>query len=827
MIQSKFPSSLRASLALTLLFVVSFLNVVDAKDIYVMKSGNDSNDGSMGSPYLTIGKAASVAVAGDVVYIGEGTYEETLKPTNSGTEGSPIVFQSIEGERVIITAMQALSGWALDEGSIYKTTVDWTLGQKNFVMHDLTACDLARWPNNEDGDPFTQNSLRNTGGSEGEVASNAFLEYSPGIPEIDWGDGGSLYFYGDKGGAGWTTWRSFIKSSTSTSVTFDLNKNPSWIRTVHAPADLGDFFLQGVKGALDYENEWYFDEDAEELFIQLPGGTKPEDGKVRMRRRDLTVDLTGRSYIELKNLAVFGGGIKISGSGNKIYRVSSFYGNYTLGVVSGFDANSRSVEISSGSDNTIEQCEIAFGAGSGVWDSGTRTQIINNYIHDFNYLGDYDAIVMLRNGSTSTLSGNTISKGGRDAIQMFNKNSIVEYNDVSYSNLIADDCALIYTVGGPFNAEIHHNWFHDAYSSGDKKKAAGIYLDNDAEAFSVHHNVVWNTEWTSVQINWNGTDLDIFNNTLWDGEAVMGAWHKEGTQFSNVRVWNNLSNDDNWEPQSDKRNNISLASSPFTNLGAGDFTLRSGTQPINAGIVISGITDGYVGSAPDAGAYEFGGEAWVAGVSWDIELGPTGLGCYGLPGEDCEVLDPNDTDGDGVVNESDLCPETPRGEKVDDDGCAIPNEDLDNDGVTNDLDECPGTPEGDNVDEVGCTIRDDDGDGVSNEFDLCRETPDGDEVDENGCTIVELATTNVSTWLEIYPNPVKGEVVNVLFADQNFDEPIKAGLMSLDGKIVWESVIHAGQGATTLDVGLLESGIYLMRFSAKDKTLMERLFIDN
>lgn len=45
--------------------------------IYVRKSGNDTTgNGSAGTPYLTINKALSVAVAGDVILVGAGTYAE-------------------------------------------------------------------------------------------------------------------------------------------------------------------------------------------------------------------------------------------------------------------------------------------------------------------------------------------------------------------------------------------------------------------------------------------------------------------------------------------------------------------------------------------------------------------------------------------------------------------------------------------------------------------------------------------------------------------------------------------------------------------------------
>jgi hypothetical protein len=60
---------------------------------YVRKTGNDSNTGSIPSQaWLTIQKAASTAVAGDIIYVGAGTYSEFVQPTNDGTAGSPIKY---------------------------------------------------------------------------------------------------------------------------------------------------------------------------------------------------------------------------------------------------------------------------------------------------------------------------------------------------------------------------------------------------------------------------------------------------------------------------------------------------------------------------------------------------------------------------------------------------------------------------------------------------------------------------------------------------------------------------------------------------------------
>ena len=60
---------------------------------------------------------------------------------------------------------------------------------------------------------------------------------------------------------------------------------------------------------------------------------------------------------------------------------------------------------------------------------------------------------------------------------------------------------------------------------------------------------------------------------------------------------------------------------------------------------------------------------------------------------------PVDSDGDGVLDERDACPNTPAGVPVDERGCPV---DLDSDGVADYLDQCPDTRSGVRVDSLGC-----------------------------------------------------------------------------------------------------------------------------
>ena len=106
-----------------------------------------------------------------------------------------------------------------------------------------------------------------------------------------------------------------------------------------------------------------------------------------------------------------------------------------------------------------------------------------------------------------------------------------------------------------------------------------------------------------------------------------------------------------------------------------------------------------------------------------------GLSFYLSHDNDLKRVPPVDSDGDGVPDYLDKCPETPKGVKVDKDGCPV---DSDGDGVPDYLDKCPGTPAGIKVDIDGCPL-DSTGNGVPDYLDKCPGTPPGTKVDQDGC----------------------------------------------------------------------------------------------
>jgi outer membrane protein OmpA-like peptidoglycan-associated protein len=100
-----------------------------------------------------------------------------------------------------------------------------------------------------------------------------------------------------------------------------------------------------------------------------------------------------------------------------------------------------------------------------------------------------------------------------------------------------------------------------------------------------------------------------------------------------------------------------------------------------------------------------------------------------------------DSDKDGVFDQLDKCPNSPRNYPVDADGCPI---DSDGDGVLDYKDSCPQTPKGVSVDKRGCPL-DSDKDGVYDYKDKCPQTPIGLKVDVNGCPLKSALHLNFKT----------------------------------------------------------------------------------
>jgi hypothetical protein len=612
------------------LILLLFTSVSVAKDIYVATNGNDTNgNGTISNPYKTFNKAVSVMIPGDVCIIRGGTYREELNINKNGTAGNYLTFKAADGENVEIRATSKINGWQSYSGNIYKATVNMTIASRfRAVYHNNEYMDLARWPNNTDNNRWTVDCIPVTGGNGSHFTTN-------NIPNIDW-TGGMVYYLGAHSGTSWTR---TITSSTTSRINFTSVDITKWPFNPHNPTvwrnnpgnNRGQLYLFNKLEALDFANEWYYDNATNTLYLQTANGSMPADGAVEYATNKFTAQLSG-DYIILDGLNFFGGSVKINNNAdnNQILNCKVIHGSEGHDSLTNTSAQVGEAAIEVLGDNTIiKGCTINHSSVNGIniqgWAASNCT-VEGNTISNIDYLGIHASPIRTGANNMKILK-NTIINAGRDGMYAAGSNSEIAYNDVSASQKINSDSGVFYTVGNDNlkNNEIHHNWFHDAtapaysHNPNDPGKAAGIYLDNDSKGYTVHHNVVWNVSWSGYQVNWNNTNLDFYHNTIWNAERAMDSWDINGPQVNN-KVYNNYANKGSWftgtgSAAFDIKNSPIFSNSPFQDANSQNFMPSTGSSLVDAGRIIADFTKPYKGTSPDIGAYELGGTAWTAGVN--------------------------------------------------------------------------------------------------------------------------------------------------------------------------------------------------------------------
>ena len=93
-------------------------------EYHVSQKGNDAALGTANAPFLTISRAAQIAVAGDVVIVHAGVYREWVNPANGGTEDARIIYQSAGDGEVVITGAEQVKEWRNEGGQVWSAEVD-------------------------------------------------------------------------------------------------------------------------------------------------------------------------------------------------------------------------------------------------------------------------------------------------------------------------------------------------------------------------------------------------------------------------------------------------------------------------------------------------------------------------------------------------------------------------------------------------------------------------------------------------------------------------------------------------------------------------------
>lgn len=589
------------------LLLLCFISAVKASgQYYVSTTGSDANPGTLSHPFKTIQKAASMMSAGDTCIIKGGTYRETVIPANNGTSSKHIVFKNFQNDTVRITGTDKISGWRIYKNNIFKAYSPDTVLQ---LSVDNTTANEAMYPN------FRGNHLSTQGWKQISIVPSGKAEFDDmNFPQGYWVGGYCVALVGSK----WISENGKIDSSKGDAVYCKQRSSPWSTSTGSAYFGNGAGYITHHLNALDTINEWHWQNDT--LYYYPKDSSQINEIHVEARTRMFGFNCSGKNYIEISNINFIYSTVNFESStgcilngANIYYPTPYFYFDQGWGR-DPFQNNDNTIGhwkgkgvALSGANNTVKNCYIAHSWGDGISIGGKNNTVDSCLIEDCDWSAT-DAAPIATLGTGHSIKHSVIRNSARDLILIRSTHAAsILYNDLHDCGFLNQDLGIIYSFHTNGDGTvIAYNWIHDNNSIGP-----GVYLDNYDTGYIVHHNVIWNCYY-GILTNTPAVNHSIYNNTVWNCESAIEATGNPGSGLVNQVVKNNLSNKD-WDQFTTACNNLTIADPGFWNPSLFNFTLKPNSPAIDFGCTIPGITDGFTGRAPDAGAYEFGITPWITG----------------------------------------------------------------------------------------------------------------------------------------------------------------------------------------------------------------------
>ena len=146
---------------------------------YVSTTGNDTNPGTILSPWRTIQHAANSVQAGDTVYVRGGVYTESVNISASGSAiAGPITFQTFPGENAIVDGTGLVPSTSSTQGLINITNQSYIsiqgLEVRNYQTGSASAIPAGIWVSGSGSNIQILNNLIHNIVTTSETSGNAF-----------------------------------------------------------------------------------------------------------------------------------------------------------------------------------------------------------------------------------------------------------------------------------------------------------------------------------------------------------------------------------------------------------------------------------------------------------------------------------------------------------------------------------------------------------------------------------------------------------------------------------------------------------------------------
>ena len=483
---------------------------------FVATWGNDGSNGSLGTPFRSIQRAANSANWGDTVQIEGGTYHETVTPPHSGVR-----FMNYAGQSVTIDGADPVGNFSSVGNSIYRTNIGWNMGQGlNQVFVDGTGLNDARWPN-MGLDPSHPAEAQIQGRSGGTIYNSGLNQ-----PAGFWAGAWMHFTPGDA----WTSYTAYVNSS-----------GPGWINVSfpglsgsEQPKVGNNFYLTGKLNALDTNGE-YFVDSSSNLYLRDFQSDNPAWHSVEVKRRLFAFDLVNVSNTTITGLNIFASTIRTgtSSTNTVIDHVNANYITKLGWINNGWSVPTPYGMDLLGSNSTIQYSTIGYSEGDGIYIQAPNCTVRGNTIHDVDTAG-IDAAGVRVYGQYDNVTGNTIYNTGRDGIMFQTQHVSITSNTIHDAMLQTQDGGGIYTVNNTGQwSTIAGNTVYNVATGG--WGAAGIFLDNNSSNITVHDNNVWNVNF-GIKLNFSSYNEQVYNNRFAAynySVADNGTYNWGGSNFYN------------------------------------------------------------------------------------------------------------------------------------------------------------------------------------------------------------------------------------------------------------------------------------------------------
>ena len=516
---------------LTYILIFSFSNVLAQTTYYVApaSSGGDNNNaGTLAAPFETLQYAVNQLTAGDILYIREGVYRETITIDEDGTSGNLITIQNYNNEVVTIDGTVDVTGTWSSYGSVsgaYQLSSYSTDITQLFVDDEPMV--NARWPNAQFYDDSIFSHSTWAQGDEGDDANANSVEGSLQIDE-DVFDPGSLDLNNSIGILNIGSFKTETVKITGHTQNGAADDVITYGYTGGTDADYGTtykdkhhyYFFEGKLDFLDTNNEWFHDKTNNILYLVTDNGLNPSTtGRtIKAKTTDYRVTFNGANYITFKGINFFATTIDIQNSDNLSIEECNFYfpsaSKRMLGLTNGLGSTSVTSINGTSDNNTIKKCLFENAEGEALVIRGDNNTIENNYFHHIDWsASDLNGLMVTIycTGNSNTFTKNTIHTTGASATVLPGTASTFSYNKVTNTGLLQSDGAVFQgTKNYVEGSNVHHNFIYDTEKYAFRYDAPGGDASVAGSYGRMHHNIADNTNGLMIK----GNNQIIAHNTV-------------------------------------------------------------------------------------------------------------------------------------------------------------------------------------------------------------------------------------------------------------------------------------------------------------------------